>query len=250
MNQVPARKKSKVWLYVLLTIGGVILFAVVSVAALIWGTVSWVRNSPERAPNFQRAVLTAPEHKQLAKLLASLGAAVESGGRFDETFSPRILDGLFGAIVSERGASAQPGPAAPQCATALEDGLLNVSCSAEVEPQPGQDVTRRFVNVEAVFNLEVASGRISKLRVRHFRLGGREAPFLVRKFFEFLDQGIAAKMQQEEAYAEPGQRFALQADENAKPVPISLDAIEVFRAEHDQIHLIVDGSKLSPVGLD
>lgn len=251
-------KKKLGCLKIFLILCGIAAFFITIAVILVVQAVSWLKNAAEAAPVSYPPLQVSPgEQEDVDRIFKGLEAASERGAVFDEYVTPAVFNAVFEKIIEgERqkpNAKKNEGPVTIRAAFAGDKLAVKTSFYAEEngeKPPKGKDKPKpktdgketleqdppaprpapeppKYINAEAVFELEIEEGEITKLSVDSVKLRGREAPFLPRVVLNFFLSQLKEKSRLEKT--NPGNK---------------LSAVKLLKREGERLHIIVDGKRM------
>jgi len=238
----PSERKSRFWRKVLIGCGVALaagIFFTAVVVALIWQSVSWLKNAAE--PNmaqYEPVGLSRGEDEDVARVMSGINEAKQNGTVYDEYVTPRVFNGAVQKIIDgeQRKGTAKPdAPLFVRGAFVGEHMSLRITVP-KTEESVGQQPQKappailpeaKYINAEAVFDLEIVEGEILRAKVHKLVLRGRDAPLISRWVVNYYIGGL-----KETSHKLP--------NDPANP----FWAIKLLRREGDRLHLMLDGARM------
>jgi hypothetical protein len=235
-----AEKKSNFWRNLLIALGVIFaagLFFVAVVVILIWQSVAWLQNAPEsKMARYEELKLSPGEEEDVARVIAGVNEAKKEGSVYDEYVTPRVFDGAMERILEDERRKGKAKPDSPLAVRgAFTDGHMSLRLTLpKVEqnagaPQPksASPPEPRYINAEAVFDLEIVEGEVTRANVHKLVLRRREAPWLPLMVVRYMVGKAKEKSQKEK-------------DDPVNP----FWAIKLLRREGDRLHIMLDGARM------
>ncbi|MGD0091676.1 MAG: hypothetical protein ABSE73_17310 [Planctomycetota bacterium] len=216
-------------------------FLVFVLAILVWQSVAWLKNSGEpRMAEYEPLNLSPGEEEDVQRVMNGINEAKQKDTVYNEYMTTRVFNGAMQKIIEDEQRKATPKPDAPLFVRgAFVDGRMSMRFTIPVKPEetggppqpqkaaPGLVPERKYVNAEALFDLDIENGEILRAELHKLVLRGRDAPLLVRWVVSYLLGAEKARSHQQKD--SPANHFR---------------AIKLLRREGDRLHIMLDGARL------
>ena len=241
----PPPKKSSGCLKAALITAGICLaagfFVTAIVVALVVQSVSWLQNAGEPTmATYEPLALSPGEEEDVERVMKGIGEAKDHGTLYDEYVTPAVFNGAVQKIIDEEHRKGTAKPDAPLAVRGsfVDDCMaLKLTLPAKQEQAAAAPAApagpalpvpeRKYINAQAVFDLEVVDGVVTKAHVRKLTLRGREAPLLPRLVFNVLLWYWRDTSRQQKGSLQSG-----------------LSAIKLLRREGNRLHITLDGQRM------
>ncbi|MCY3022855.1 MAG: hypothetical protein NTW87_28070 [Planctomycetota bacterium] len=239
--ETPPRKHG--CLPILALLAGLAVFFVAVTGLIIWQSLGWLKNAPEeRVATYEPLEISEGEREDVNRIMQAVDAAKTQGALVDEYVSPTVFNGVFQAIIEGEKRQGTANKDAPLFVRgSIVNGHMAVKLTTPVKdgqpatppPEPKTPMLvlpeRKYINAEAVFDIEIVDGVITRANVHRLVLRDREAPLTSRLVLDYIVLAQWKKMSREEQN-KPDNKLA---------------AVKLLRLEGGRVHIVLDGLKLA-----
>ncbi len=207
---------------IFLGLGLVTLLLFIVGVVMVVNSVSWVANAQQPAPlQFDPVEISAKDELELKKMGEQLKISTKNEQIFDVKISPRQLN----AFIQEQ----QKQEAENNATNSKKEPLVRFAFEEKSTVFRASFPTpqKTYVNLEVAGDINISEGK-PVFKLDRIKLGGQEAPYLVRAFLDTILNHL--------------EKATLQ--EMPPEVRKVLLAVKLLKREGDEIHLILDGQVL------
>jgi hypothetical protein len=191
---------------------------------MVWNAISWMQNAPEpQMASYEPLKLSPGEQEDVTRILTELGSATQTGTDVDEYVSPQVFNGVMEKLMEDEKKKKSSKPDAPLYVRAsLPDHGFDIKLTVPATDQKTKEVMQNmYVNADVRFDVEVANGQITELKIERVTLRDEPAPMIARWVYNyFID---AWKQQQAKT---------------------DWSSIRTLKREGERVHFVLDGKKL------
>ncbi len=222
-QNAPRPSSSSGCLRALLWILGVFVFGIIILALLIWQSVSWLKNAPERtAATYPPLQLSGGEKEDVDRVMQGIQQAKNKDSLLEEYITPAVFNGLMEKLLEHERAKGKAEVPLTVRGALAENNQLRIQMTVPTK----QESTELFINADAVFRVEVVDGEIKDIGVSKLILRGRETPLLARWVVNMGVEGVKQSTKQDKGEVH------------------RLKGIKLLKRDGDRLHFILDGKAI------